>query len=118
MNCMNSKLKSINYGEKFKWENFLSGKVEFLESSIWFQFYSKIHFLTYTVYHHVTVLLRRGCVVACELSIFLKKDMRHLLLSDPNFRVQLSIYWGYNVRLIFTAIEKCSKCGQKVQTSF
>ena len=56
MNCIKSHSKSINYGAKFKWENFLSGKKnEFLKLGIWFQFYASSNKRTF--FGHPVVFL-------------------------------------------------------------
>ena len=54
-----------------------------------------------------------GHVITGDFGIIPKKDLKQLFLKDPNSREQTSINWGYNIKLIFTAIHYYAKNGQR-----
>ena len=48
-------------------------------------------------------------VITGDFTIIPNEDLKRLLLKGPNYREQTSINWGYNIKLIFTAIEDYAK---------
>ena len=50
-----------------------------------------------------------GHVITGDFGIILNEDLKRLLLKGPNYTEQTSINWGYNIKLIFTAIEDYAK---------
>ena len=50
-----------------------------------------------------------GHVITGDFGIIPNEDLKRLLLKGPNYREQTSINWGYNIKLIFTAIEDYAK---------
>ena len=59
------------------------------------------------------VLLRsafsHGHVITGDFGIIPNEDLKGILLKGPDYREQTSINWGYNIRLIFTAVEDYAK---------
>ena len=96
INCIKSKSKLINDGSKFKWKNFLSGKVEFLKPGIWFQFtlhQTKIHFLTHPVNLDINMFIVKPCST-CEAYF------QYLWgISVNTCQVYLQHWWGYGIHV-------------------
>ena len=54
-----------------------------------------------------------GHVITGDLGIIPNEDLKQLLLKGLSYRERTSINWGYNIKLIFTAIEDFAKSGQR-----
>ena len=57
-----------------------------------------------------------GHVITGNFGIIPNEDLKQLLLKGPNYREHTSIYWGYDTKVIFTAIEDYAKMWAKKES--